>query len=185
MDDTMASIPILITAPPFHLSASIRGYLLTRFIRVVYTPLDLDSFSTIVQETILQASQAYTLFAGDRTLPILVVEDADDIREDLATILTLEGYLVDTAHNGVVALDTVSRGEHSRILLDIAMPVMNGLGFVSAYARQLRPHTPVIILSGQTDLAMRVFPPFVVDVLSKPFGVPSLLRLVEKYTQPI
>jgi DNA-binding NtrC family response regulator len=67
----------------------------------------------------------------------------------------------------------------------MAMPVMDGFEFLAAYGRQLRPHTPVIIISGHIDIVTRGLPPFVIDVLPKPFEVDDLLELVKEYGQPV
>ncbi len=125
------------------------------------------------------------MVSSNRTLPILLVEDTADLRDSISSILRLEGHQVITAANGLIALDTISRTDFCLILLDIAMPIMNGFEFLSAYDQQLKPHIPVIILSGEKNILTRVLPSFVVDVLPKPFEVRHLLRLVEKYTQPV
>ncbi len=184
MEDTTANIPILITTA-FRLSAEMRGYLLTRYIRVVDEPFDLDSFLLLVRHTLTLASQAGVIFSSHRTLPILVVEDTEDLRETLTTVLGLEGYQVVTADNGLLALDAVYNAEYCLILLDIAMPIMDGFEFLRVYDRQQRPHIPVVILSGEQDILTRVLPSFVLDVLPKPFEISQLLRVVEKYAQPV
>jgi DNA-binding response OmpR family regulator len=185
MDDTTARIPIMITTTASHLSAEVRGYLLTRYISVVHKPFDLKTFVALVQKTLTQASQAGDIFSGDRSLPILVVDDTKALRETITTVLGLEGYQVVNAENGLVALETVSRADHRLILLDIVMPIMNGYEFLSAYNRQLRPHSPVIIFSGEPDIETRVLPSFVVEVIPKPFEISHLLGLVEKFVQPV
>ena len=88
----------------------------------------------------------------------------------------IEGYQVVSATNGIVALDAGAQAEHCLILLDIRMQVMNGYEFFTAYNRQLRPHCPVIVLSGETNMQRQLLPSFVVDVLSKPFEMPYLLN---------
>ena len=185
MDDTIANIPILITTTAFRLSAEVRSYLLTRSISVIPKPFELNTFCALVQETLTFASQSSVLFSSDRTLPILVVDDTEDLRDSITTVLRLEGYPVVTAIHGLDALDRVSRAEHCLILLDIAMPIMNGYEFLRAYDRQLRPHSPVIILSAETDIQTQDLPSFVVDVLPKPFEISQLLSLVEKFAQPV
>jgi DNA-binding response OmpR family regulator len=185
MEDTTANIPVLITTTALQLSAEVRSYLLTRYISVVHKPFNPNIFLTLVQETLTLASQAGLIFSGDRPLPVLVVDDTEDLRDAITTVLRLEGYQVITAHNGLVALDTLSRAEIGLILLDIAMPIMNGFEFLKAYNRQLRPHAPVVILSAEANIRTQVLPPFVVDVLPKPFEISHLLRQVEKYAQPV
>ena len=139
---------------------------------------------TLVQTTLTLASQANHLYSSEHSLPILVVDDTEELRDDLAFVLGLEGYLVVTASNGLVALETISHVDYCLILLDLAMPIMNGYEFLSAYDRQLRPHAPVIILSGETDIRSRVLPSFVVEVLAKPDNLNHLLGLIGKYALP-
>jgi len=185
MNDQTAKIPVIITTAAFQLPVEIRNYLLSRFISVVSKPLDLISFVKLVENTLKLASRAGELFLGDRTLPILVVDDSDDLRDVTTTVLRMEGYRVVTAYNGQVALDTVSQADYCLILLDLSMPIMNGHEFLSAYQRQLRPHSPVIILSAEKYIETQDFPYFVVGVVPKPFHIAYLLRFVEKYAQPV
>ncbi len=185
MDDATAKIPIMVITTPFRLSADIKAYLLTRYIKILHKPFDRDMFVPLISKTLTEASQRSLIFSGDPTLPILLVDDDEDFRDTIANVLRLEGYRVVTAYNGQVALDTISRADYSLILLDIDTPIMNGYQFLSAYDRQLRPHTPVIIASGETDIQSHVLPSFVVDVLSKPYLIKKLLNLVEKYAQPV
>ena len=184
MNDATATIPIVVTTLPFQLSADIQEYFLIQFISVAHKPLDLTALVELVRITMMKASHAHNLFSGDRTLPILMVDDADDLREETALMLRFEGYRVVTVHNGQVGLDRVSRAEFCLILLDIEMPVMNGYEFLSAYEKQLRPHTPVVVMSGNPDIELHVLPYFVVSVLLKPVYNVQLMRQVIKYAEP-
>jgi CheY-like chemotaxis protein len=60
---------------------------------------------------------------------VLVVEDDPDARELLRTALTIEGYDVRTAKNGLEALASLRQQRACIILLDIMMPVMDGWTF--------------------------------------------------------
>ncbi len=184
MEDTTANLPILIITTAFQLPAEVKGYLLARHISVTQKPFELDLFIPLVQNTLDLASQAGLILSGARSLPILVVEDDEAMREALAIILRLEGYQVVTAGDGLVALNAVSHAEHCLILLDMVMPIMDGFEFLKAYEWQQRPHTPVVILSGEEDLLIRTLPPFVIDVIFKPYEISHLLQVVEKYAQP-
>ena len=88
MEDATAHIPVLIRTA-FRVSGEMRGYLLARSIQVIGDPLDLDSFIPLVQHTLTQASRPGMVFARDRSLPILVVDDTEDLRDVLATVLPL------------------------------------------------------------------------------------------------
>ena len=176
-----AKIPVLVSTDSSQLPADIQDYLLTRFIKVVRKPFDLANLATLIQETISSANQAGEIFSSQKRLPILLVEDQEDLRETFTAILELEGYQVVTANNGKVALNTLSQTDCCIILLDIDMPIMNGYQFLSAYERQLRPHTPVIIMTGGEKIDTPVVPSFVVNKLIKPIQIDSFLELVEKY----
>ncbi len=183
MEETTAYIPILIIATPLHLSAEIQNYLLTRYISVLHKSFELTEFLHLIERTLTNASQAGVIFTSDRRLPILVVDDTEDLLDSTITVLMMEGYQVVSATNGMVALNAVSRAEHCLILLDIAMPIMNGIEFLEAYNRQLRPHSPVIVLSGEQNTDTLLLPSFVVDILAKPYKISNLLNLVERYAQ--
>ncbi len=185
MNDATARIPIMVITTPFRLSAEIQDYLFTRYIKVVHKPFDVETFSNLVRKTLLEASQSSTIFSGDHTLPILIVDDNEELCDNFVTILRLENYRAITAGNGQLALDSVSKADFCLILLDIDMPIMNGYQFLDAYAQQLRPHSPVIITSGNRDVASHVLPAFVVDILTKPFDVDQLLDVVAKYAEPV
>ncbi len=59
-------------------------------------------------------------------LRILIVDDNDGNLLLLTKILELEGYLVDSAHNGIEALQSVMQHTPDLAVLDIMMPEMNG-----------------------------------------------------------
>lgn len=183
MEEETASIPILIMVTPLQLSVEIENYLLRRYISVVYKSFKLTVFLRLIEHTLTQASQAGVIFSSKRVLPILVVDDTEELRKSTLSVLSLERYQAIGVENGKMALDAVSRAEYCLILLDLAMPVMSGFEFLTAYGRQLRPHSPVIVISGERSIQTQLFPPFVVDFLTKPFEVPLLLKLVGKYAQ--
>jgi CheY-like chemotaxis protein len=88
----------------------------------------------------------------DRTC-VLLVEDDDDIRDTLAEILSQEGYSVLAARHGREALELLARVPRPRlILLDLRMPVMDGVQF---RRHQLRDHrlreVPVVVLTAALD----------------------------------
>jgi CheY-like chemotaxis protein len=79
---------------------------------------------------------------------VLVVEDEPIIRRVLEDGLTDAGFHVTTAANGAVALDRVRQHRPDAVLLDLLMPVMDGLAFLRE--RQHHPllaSVPVVVLS--------------------------------------
>lgn len=91
---------------------------------------------------------------------VLVVEDDMDVRSGLVEVLQSEGYHVDTAENGQVALDLLAKLAElpQLILLDLMMPVMDGLSFLQL----LKSHTnsnfnriPVVITTASRNDGIR------------------------------
>lgn len=85
---------------------------------------------------------------------ILVVDDMAIFRETIEAVLRAEGFVVLTASNGMEALAAISRQRPDLVLLDLGMPVMDGL----ATLRRMRDdaatkQTAVIVLSAETDRA--------------------------------
>ena len=71
------------------------------------------------------------------TDPVLVVEDTDDSREVMGTLLEMEGYRVAYATDGRDALDKLETGlKPCLILLDVSMPRMNGIELLAEIRKQ-------------------------------------------------
>lgn len=78
---------------------------------------------------------------------ILVVEDDVALNEAYQTILQKQGHKVTTAFNGKEALSIVAKQAPDLILLDLLMPVMNGLDFLRAFDSSKHPKVDIIIFS--------------------------------------
>ena len=79
---------------------------------------------------------------------ILVVDDERAIREALREYLTLEGYDVETAEDGIDAVERLVQREFDVVITDLSMPNMDGFGLIKN-AQSLQPFAAVIVLSGQ------------------------------------
>jgi DNA-binding response OmpR family regulator len=81
---------------------------------------------------------------------ILVVDDDDDTRAMLKTLLTIEGYVVYVAGNGEEGLAQLRKHSPQVVLLDLTMPVSDGAAFIAG--KRLLPKrlfdVPVLIVSG-------------------------------------
>ena len=83
---------------------------------------------------------------------ILVVDDHEEIREALAEILEEEGHEVLQAIDGLDALEVVAANEPDVVLLDIAMPGMDGLETLRRLKNQPEStNLPVIMVTAQGD----------------------------------
>ncbi|HEX3940570.1 MAG TPA: sigma-54 dependent transcriptional regulator [Acidobacteriaceae bacterium] len=77
---------------------------------------------------------------------ILIIDDEAAIRESLETLLSLEGYAVDTAADGVQGLARIDSRPYDLVLLDFALPGQNGLE-VLGRIRERQPNLPVIMIT--------------------------------------
>ncbi len=113
---------------------------------------------------------------------VLVVDDDADILALVQAVLSEEGYEVATARNGREALAAVRNQKPQLILLDLAMPVMNGWEFVcNVQEDNLAPGTPIIIMSASPQSDEQAKRLAVSGHLAKPFELDDLLICAEKY----
>lgn len=83
---------------------------------------------------------------------VLIVDDTAQFRRPIAAWTRLAGHLPLEAENGREALELVERERPDLILLDLAMPQMDGLGFLRARnARADLRRIPVILLTAVTE----------------------------------
>src|SRR3954447_24176953 len=107
---------------------------------------------------------------------ILVVDDDPSVLRMLARSLTAEGHEVEAAADGGAALAAVERRAPEAVILDVAMPDMDGL----SVCRRLRDRgltAPVVLLTARDTVADRVagLEAGADDYLVKPFAVEELL----------
>ncbi|MBW5421983.1 response regulator [Streptomyces sp. BG9H] len=110
---------------------------------------------------------------------ILVVDDDPEVRAAVEDALTVEGHLVRGAADGHRALTAVARWEPDLVVLDVLMPVMDGL----AVCRRLRAagdRTPVLVLTALDSVSERVdgLDAGADDYLVKPFALDELVARV-------
>jgi len=116
---------------------------------------------------------------------VLVVEDDPDIRDAVVDLLEeqVPWIEVSSASDGLEALELLESGvEPCLALLDIMMPVMNGLQFLDALRdRQLAPDMRVVVISAYVQLARQVNYPGITGLLPKPFPAADLLAIVRQH----
>ena len=110
-----------------------------------------------------------------KTARVLLVEDDPSIREVTALGLSAAGYEVETAGDGRQALDRFRSAQPDAVLLDVMLPVIDGL----SVCRQLRAEStvPILMLTARTD-AIDVVAGLEAgadDYVRKPFEMPELL----------
>jgi DNA-binding response OmpR family regulator len=110
---------------------------------------------------------------------ILVIEDDRATRKALQQLFEPEGYSVDAAQNGAEGLAMFRASRPNFVILDLAMPQMNGRDV----CRQLRKESediPVLVLTGSSDEVSRVtlLEMGADDYVTKPFSPRELLARV-------
>lgn len=125
-----------------------------------------------------------------KRLPIvLIIDDNPAIRNVVAWSLQFGGYEPIEAANGLEAakwLEQAARQQRypSVILLDLAMPVMDGQTFLAWLQSTWPGHHPtpsiIIITAGQTD--QKQLNSFVKQIVTKPFHVRDLLEVIRKWS---
>jgi two-component system response regulator MprA len=119
---------------------------------------------------------------------ILVVDDEPAVRESLDRALRLEGYQVDLAGNGEQALRGIGDRPPDAVVLDVMMPVLDGLATCRAI-RSAGLRTPVLMLTARDAVSDRVagLDAGADDYLVKPFALQELfarLRALLRRTAP-
>lgn len=112
-------------------------------------------------------------------MKILVVEDEIDLNNVIVKHLKKDGYSVDSAFNGEEAMDFTAVARYDLIVLDIMMPVMDGLTFLQK-SRAAKLTTPVLILTAkdEVDDVVKGLDAGADDYLVKPFDFKELLARV-------
>ena len=120
------------------------------------------------------------------TTRILVVEDDADVRYVVSDALQDAGYAVATAIDGNDALDQIDQHPPDAILLDLAMPSMDGWSFLEACRNDDRwARIPVGIMSA-APMLYRTADAFGVQVaIAKPFALDELIAHVEHLVNPL
>lgn len=79
---------------------------------------------------------------------ILIVEDDTDLNNAYQMILKSAGYTVLCAQNGREALEIIEKtGDPDVILLDLRMPVLDGIGFLKEYGAPEHPDATIVVFS--------------------------------------
>ena len=116
---------------------------------------------------------------------ILVVDDDEQIRDLLSHMLELEAFLVDTAEDGEVGMNMLTGTSYDLIIIDMIMPVKDGLKLIMELVRDL-PEQRILAISGggaikaERYLTMAGYIGNDIAILEKPFTREALLVLVNE-----
>lgn len=113
---------------------------------------------------------------------ILLIEDHEQMRENTAEILSLSGYMVETAANGKIGVEMAKKINPDLIICDIMMPELDGYGVLHILSKlEKTAHIPFIFLTAKTEKedfrkGMNLGAD---DYLTKPFTDIELLDAIE------
>ena len=110
---------------------------------------------------------------------ILVVEDEKDIQNIIKAFLENAEYKVETADDGLDAVNLIQKNNYDLILLDIMLPKIDG--FTICEMIRKNSNVPIIILTALTDeeSQLKGFDKLADDYITKPFSMPILLKHIE------
>lgn len=110
---------------------------------------------------------------------VLIAEDEKDLNKILSERLKAEHYSVDSCYDGQEALDYLASAEYDAVIMDIMMPVMDGLSVLRTMRRK-NDGTPVLLLTAKDSIEDRVqgLDAGANDYLVKPFAVEELLARI-------
>jgi DNA-binding NtrC family response regulator len=117
---------------------------------------------------------------------ILIIDDERSIRNSLKEILVDEGYEVDTAEDGAVALEMVDKEKYSVIFCDIKMPGMDGIEVLDKMI-QAGIDAAVVMISGHGDIttAVECIKKGAFDFIPKPLDLNRILITIKNATEKV
>ncbi len=158
--DNPACAPALILVTDNHDEGLPASIVRSRFITTLATPLEPIKFIAGLQ--IARGNSAaersdtarnQTIVVARRPLSILVAEDKRTNQMVIAKILDRAGHRVTIVDNGEAALDVLEAQDFDLVLMDVNMPVMNGIEATKLYrfAALGRPHVPIVALTADAS----------------------------------
>lgn len=115
---------------------------------------------------------------------VLVVDDALFMRNKAAKLLKENGYEVVEASNGAEAIDVYVKEKPDVVLMDITMPVLDGIGGVKGI-KEKDPQAKVIMVTalGQRSMVLEAIRAGARDFIVKPYDPQNLLEAIKKQCQ--
>ncbi len=112
---------------------------------------------------------------------VLVVDDEVKIREHFSEMLRLEGFNVDTAQNGEIAINMIEQDLYDIAIIDLNMPKVDGMS-VLKYLVEQSPDTIGIILTGYATIrnAVEAMKAGAFDYLAKPVKMEEVLMVISR-----
>ena len=119
-------------------------------------------------------------------MKVLIVDDERAIRNSLSEILSDEGYEVDKAENGLVALDLVGKEKYDVIFCDIKMPEMDGIEVLDKCV-EMGIDSAIVMITGHGDIdtAVDCIKKGAFDFIQKPLDLNRILITIKNATDKV
>jgi DNA-binding response OmpR family regulator len=116
---------------------------------------------------------------------ILLAEDDAGLRQSLAIGLKARGYAVETAQNGLFALELLEKKHFDALVTDIVMPGMDGVE-LALQVGDARPSLPIVMMTGYPDERQRAvnLKALIAAVMPKPFSLDALDQTLRGVLKP-
>jgi len=112
---------------------------------------------------------------------ILIVDDEPVIRDILTEFLSLEGYDIDTAQDGLEARDKILSGAYTVVLSDLKMPNLDGMQLLQFINDRRIPTIPIIMTGyGTIETAIEAMKAGAYDYILKPFKMEDIIRILDR-----
>jgi response regulator RpfG family c-di-GMP phosphodiesterase len=112
---------------------------------------------------------------------VLVVDDEKVIRDMLAEFLGMEGYFVETAEDGVAAVNALERSNFDLVVSDLKMPRMGGIALLDAVGKTA-PNALTVIMTGfgTVETAIDAMKRGAYDYVLKPFKLDEVIHVLKR-----
>lgn len=116
-------------------------------------------------------------------IKILIIEDEIKLRETVSELLSMSGYEVVEAKDGLDGLEKVKQTNPNLIICDVMMPILDGYGFMEQLKQTSHFNIPVLFLTAKTELIdlERGLALGAKAYLLKPFSFQELKRIIEHH----
>ncbi len=113
---------------------------------------------------------------------ILIIDDEYQNREMLSDFLEIKGYEVVTANDGAGGLDAFKNDETDAAIIDIRMPVMNGIDCATEI-RRIQQNYPIIMITGHVDIdyKLRIKNMGLEHLLIKPLNINEIGEILQSF----
>ena len=113
---------------------------------------------------------------NNQSLYILVVEDQQSIAQNIANYMEHKGHVLDFATQGDKGLALALTNHYDLVILDLNLPVMDGLEVCKQMREQANHHVPIIMLTARDSIDDKIsgFTTGADDYLTKPFSLEEL-----------